>query len=103
MSSCCCSLAGTAACRYCSNNPYAESPPTVCTVKTTTEMPADYPFFKPREEKPRTNADRFRASTDEELAWIFATLDEWTQEAPANLDNEGVYQFWLNWLKQEVE
>ena len=27
MSYCCCSLAGTAACKSCSNNPYCETPP----------------------------------------------------------------------------
>ena len=31
MSYCCCSLAGTAACRTCSNNPNAETPPPVRT------------------------------------------------------------------------
>lgn len=36
MSVCCCSLAGTAACRYCNNNPYAEPSPyrTITTITT---------------------------------------------------------------------
>lgn len=50
-----------------------------------------------------TNADRIRAMTDEELARRFATLNEWTQEAPANFNHEDVYQFWLDWLKQEAD
>ena len=35
MSICCCSLAGTAACRTCSNNYYAETPPSVRSYTTT--------------------------------------------------------------------
>ena len=42
MSSCCCSLAGTAACRSCSNNPYADFPPTV---RTNTVTVTDRTFY----------------------------------------------------------
>lgn len=42
---------------------------------------------------PRTNADRIRAMTDEELAeW----LDNNTCRFP-------IYKDWLNWLRQEVD
>ncbi len=42
MSVCCCSLAGTAACRSCSNNPYADFPPTV---RTNTVTVTDKIFY----------------------------------------------------------
>ena len=61
MSSCCCSLAGTAACRTCSNNPFAETPPPVRTYTVSSTDPVLITGQK-------TNADRIRAMTDEELA-----------------------------------
>ena len=64
MAVCCCSLAGTAACRYCSNNPFAERPPVVCTYTTSATSPVLIMGLK-------TNADRIRSMTDEELAeWV---------------------------------
>lgn len=39
MSSCCCSLAGTAACQTCSNNPFAETPPPVRTYTVSATDP----------------------------------------------------------------
>jgi len=48
------------------------------------------------EVKPRTNADRIRAMTDEELAkWIQNRLDDY--------DGESTWERWLDWLKQEAE
>lgn len=44
MSVCCCSLAGTAACRSCSNNPNADFPPTV---RTNTITVTDGTFYTP--------------------------------------------------------
>lgn len=41
MSVCCCSLAGTAACRTCPNNPNAETPPPVITYTTLPEPPKE--------------------------------------------------------------
>jgi hypothetical protein len=55
------------------------------------------------EPKPKTNGDRLRASTDEELARRFATGDWSSVEVPDIFNYEDVYQFWLNWLKQEVD
>ena len=82
MSVCCCSLAGTAACQHCSQNPFATE---VWTSKTVTVDHVDAKPFgngldvcpvcgKPTTfGKPQTNADRVRAMTDEELAAIFTS------------------------------
>jgi len=61
MSSCCCSLAGTAACRTCSNNPFAETPPPVRTYTVSATDPVLITGQK-------TNADRIWSMSDEELA-----------------------------------
>lgn len=84
MGSCCCSLAGTAACRTCANNPNAETPPPV---RTYTTWVTDKVLIT----GVRTNADRLRSMTDEELAeWIISITED---------DTEG----WLDWLKSPVE
>ena len=100
MSVCVCSLAGTAACKYCANNPNAEVPPTVCTFATSTaNAPKDYPFFKMRDEKPQTNADRIRAMTDEEMASYLAHIDN-----PHRMPySRWEMCEWLTWLKQEAD
>lgn len=51
MAVCCCSLAGTAACRICSNNPFAETPPPV---RTYTVSATDTVLVTGQ----KTNADR---------------------------------------------
>ena len=87
---CCCSLAGTAACRTCSNNPFAETPPPVRTYTVSATDPVLIIGQK-------TNADRIRAMTDEELAEFLETLCpsyKWT------LALNGMT--WLDWLKQEA-
>lgn len=56
MSSCCCSLAGTAACRSCSNNPYADFPPTV---RTNTVTVTDKTFYT----QEKTKAKWIKADT----------------------------------------
>ena len=101
MSSCCCSLAGTAACRYCSNNPYAETPPPV---RTATVIVTDNVLITGK----KTSADRIRSMTDEELAEYFAKITE-CGECEACLPNdicmatdELCKGAWLNWLKQEA-
>lgn len=58
MSSCCCSLAGTAACRSCSNNPYADFPPVV---RTNTVTATDKTFYTYQQEK--TKAKWIKADT----------------------------------------
>ena len=77
MAVCCCSLAGTAACQHCANNPFATD---VWTNKTVTVYHVEAKLFgdgldvcpvcgKPSTiGKPPTNADRIRAMSDEELA-----------------------------------
>lgn len=46
----------------------------------------------------KTNADRIRSMTDEELArWITDELIE-----PGYCDDEHTYELWLDWLRQEA-
>ena len=101
MSSCCCSLAGTAACRYCSNNPYAETPPPV---RTATVIVTDNVLITGK----KTNADRIREMTDEELAdWLakFTDCNECPADAYPNCttDEFACSCRWLDWLKQEAK
>ena len=84
---CFCSLAGTAACKTCSNNPYAETPPVV---RTTTVITTDNILIVGR----KTNADRIRSMTDEELADYL----RWHNDLYSRNGMD-----WLDWLKQEVE
>lgn len=111
MSYCCCILAGTSACRYCANNPYAEPATAICTVQTDTKMP-DFPLFKERAEKPKTNADKLRSMTDEELAeWLDFRLSEcpWCNpNAPVKPGTNECELYdcqkcALDWLRREAE
>lgn len=104
MSACCCSLAGTAACRTCSNNPYAETPPPV---RTYTTIATDAVLITGR----KTNADRIRQMTDEELAEFLVMRDLSSvikfNEALGNYahlhyDKKSSVVSVLDWLKQEV-
>ena len=98
---CCCSMAGTKSCAMCSNNPYADP-----TRKFSYYVPAEY-ACKFKENKPKTNADKIRAMTDEELAH-FISEDYYVPHCPisglclAEGEHEGCEVCWLNWLKQEV-
>lgn len=83
MAVCCCSLAGTAACQHCSQNPFATD---VWTNKTVTVANFD---AKP------TNADRIRAMTDEELAILMATAYATQRDLGASTAT------WLEFLKKE--
>lgn len=103
MSVCCCSLAGTAACRTCLNNPDADRPPVV---RTNTVAVFD-PILITRN---KTNADRIRAMTDEELA-DFITRQRFSS-VNAVADKLGIdvspmfligCKNTLNWLKQDAE
>ena len=102
MSSCCCSLAGTATCRTCSLNPFAETPPPVRTYTVGATGPVLITGQK-------TNSDRIRQMTDEELAKFNVG-----QCCPPGVDvsekchDTGAvppvcYKCWLSWLKSPVE
>jgi len=55
----------------------------------------------------KTNADRIRSMSDEELATLFNEYNNWRQVCPdfiGRVDcNEDCLKCWLDWLKQEVE
>ena len=54
------------------------------------------------EVKPQTNADRIRSMTDEELARF---MDNTDGDFPPNVERcsiEESEEYWLDWLKQEV-
>lgn len=116
MAVCCCSLAGTAACQHCRNNPMATD---VWTSKTVT---VDHIEAKPFGNgldvcpvcgkpstigKPQTNADRIRAMTDEELAEVFTDVGVRTlrlHRIPvAEPVIEQAKEDWIFWLKQEAD
>lgn len=79
MAVCCCSMAGTAACLHCQNNP------ATWTIGTA----PDWSIMR----RPRTNADRIRAMTDEELADTLGKVQNaQLRDIP-----------WLIWLKQVAE
>lgn len=57
------------------------------------------------EERKKTNADRIRAMTDEELANFVSLCCGWTcAECPVGKKCNGdeCFSTWLDWLKQEV-
>ena len=90
MSVCCCSLAGTAACRSCSNNPYCETPPPV---RTNTIVSTDVVLIT----GVKTNADRIRAMTDEEIEdWYW-----WMHKEMMYYTDSRVFVH--DWLKQEAK
>lgn len=100
MSACCCSLAGTAACQTCSQNPFAVMS------KLMTPQPTALRdiMVNPQIEKPMTNADRIRAMSNEELADYFSELSCWPNAGRE--DCRGVancMECWLDWLKSAVE
>ena len=97
MSSCCCSLAGTAACKTCSNNPFAETPPTVRTYAVSVTDPVLIAGQK-------TNADHIRSMTDEDLAICLANLAS-CPDCYARREGCGIncWEAWLDWLKEEGE
>ena len=117
MAVCCCSLAGTAACQHCSQNPFATD---VWTKKTVIVDHAAWekiidanPFGngvdvcpvceKPSTiGKPITNSDRIRSMTDEELAVLLSNTEA---NFPPNCQNGVSVKLcetaWLDWLRQE--
>ena len=91
MSLCCCSLAGTAACKYCSNNPNVDTPPPV---RTYTTVATDKVLLI---NNVKTNADRIRAMSDEEISeWFWWMLDYTKCYTDSRLAL-------IAWLKKEVE
>ena len=58
------------------------------------------------EAKPKTNADRFRAMSDEELAKFFDTelfLSPWCDMSCGYVEEAPCRQCMLKWLKQEAD
>ena len=114
MAVCCCSLAGTAACQHCQNNPMATD---VWTNKTVT---VDHIEVKPFGNgidvcpvcgkpstigKPITNAERIRSMTDEELAEF---LNRPFGAIPPKMDCKDCKfdtceECWRAWLEEECE
>lgn len=89
MSACCCSLAGTAACQTCSQNPFA----VMSKLMTTQPTALRDIMVNLQTEKPMTNADRIRSMSDEELAEWVTTVGRTFGE-----EYEG-YMSVLDWLK----
>ena len=112
MSVCCCSLAGTAACQHCPENPFATD---VWTNKTVT---VDHIEAKPFGNgldvcpvcgkpstigKPQTNADRIRSMNNKELARVLeGTSYPWCN-TPINCHHNNCYDCCEEWLKKEVK
>ena len=112
---CWCVLAGTDACKHCGNNPNATD---VWSNAITTDRIELKPFGngldvcpvcgKPSSiGKPKTNADKIRSMTDEELAEFHAPTESGCP--PGSVTGKGAapcpdscYQCWLDWLRQEV-
>ena len=57
-----------------------------------------------RAESPKTNADRFRSMTDEELAQYMGDVQTWggCPNRGARNCTENCADCWLDWLKQEA-
>lgn len=108
MSACCCSLAGTAACQTCSQNPFAVMS------KMMTPQPTALRdiIVNLQTEKPMTNADHIRSMTDEELAIFFGTLpccppgnagELCFPDNTCGADTKMMIKCWENWLKDPAE
>lgn len=83
MAACWCSLAGTAACQHCQNNPMATD---VWTNKTVTVNHVEIG-------KPQTNADRIRSMTDDELLKFIKMV---YGNGRAGLSPTNGFEEWLN-------
>ena len=100
MSTCSCSLAGTEACKYCTNNPDAIiSLPVWTSFKVSTSDRVVW--------LKATNADRIRTKTDEDLAEWLAMIEKRVVEKatskPQYYTDEELKADWLEWLTQEAE
>lgn len=68
--------------------------PTIFGMKAETkaDMPDEWDFFlQERPPQPKTNADKLRSMTDEELAFYIVNHPKWTDESAC-----------VNWLKEEA-
>ena len=94
MSFCCCSLAGTAACQHCRNNPLATNVWSNAVVDNIV-----------LEQKSQTNADRIRSMTDEELAELLGKSDAYCPPIKCPIPNEmcNPRVCWLVWLEEEAK
>ena len=81
-------------CAYCTEDGYCK--------KFSDEKVTSWCIQGPCKDKKPSNGDRIRAMTDEELAKIFVEFDDWTEEA-VDLDEEKIYQIWLDWLRKEAD
>lgn len=94
MAVCCCSLAGTSACKTCANNSDAFAP---------TEGYTNIGAYR----KPKTNADRIRGMSDEELAEFLNDVSKsWydegytkDDESPLMSGYPSTADKWLGWLR----
>ena len=83
-------------------------PPTILGMRAETkdDMPDEWDFFlQERQPPPKTNADRIRAMSDEELAEWFGKIQYDTAYYCAGEYNQR-YPYpgdWLDWLKEEVK
>ena len=115
MGVCCCSLAGTAACRHCPNNEYAEEPirrndvvvsvPYLSEITYGTKETEDGTVYSATETvlvgdvgAKKTNADRIRTMSDKELAeWLSIFTVMYCKSATE------AEHMWFDWLKEEVK
>ena len=114
MSACCCSLAGTAACQHCANNPFATD---VWSNVTTSDRTWTGPFGngsdvcpvcgKPSDiGKRKTVADKIREMSDETMAYVIARNCECSLACEAKREGccrstISCQSAWLAFLKQE--
>ena len=112
MAVCCCSLAGTAACQHCRNNPFATD---VWTNTTTTETTGTGDYvrtFMVNPKTSKTNADKIRSMTNEQLAdWLYreACVAKWCGANPnltpgsKECDESDCMDCIVMWLDKEGE
>lgn len=73
-------------------------------VKADYAMPDDCDFLVQYEPpQPRTNADRLRSDTDEELAEWLVLIEQRILTRQPTLERPALYLDWLAWLRQEVD
>ena len=89
----CCSLAGTKACQSCQNNPYATN------IRTNTVVVTDKILYT----NIKTNADKIRSMSDEELARLLSTTTACyrCEVKGCSGGHLNCYDIWVEWLKQE--
>ena len=115
MGVCCCSLAGTAACRHCPNNEYAEEPirrndvavsvPYLSEITYDTKETEDGTVYSATRTvfvgdvgAKKTNGDKIRSMNDKDLAgWLSVFTVMYCKSA------DDAKCMWLNWLKEEVK